>query len=78
MKLKIRDGEDFIRLGQALKAARLVDEGADAKYAIRDGQVKVNGEVELQRGKKLHGGDVVSYRNDTIEIEGPGESRNDV
>ena len=55
-----------------------MDEGADAKYAIRDGQVKVNGEVELQRGKKLHGGDVVSYRNETIEIEGPGESRNDV
>lgn len=71
IKIRIRDGEEFIRLGQALKAARLVGEGVDAKYAVRDGQVKVNGEVELQRGKKLHGGDIVSYRDETVEIVGP-------
>ena len=65
--IKIRD--EFIKLGQALKAAGLVETGVDAKYAIEDGLVKVNGEVATQRGKKLHAGDVVSYDGDTIKIE---------
>ena len=55
--IKLRD--EFIKLGQALKAAGLVESGVDAKLVILDGQVKVNGAVELQRGKKLHAGDVV-------------------
>ena len=42
----------FIKLGQALKAAGLVNEGVDAKYAIQNGEVLVNGEVCLMRGKK--------------------------
>ena len=50
-ELKLRD--EFIKLGQALKAANLVFNGADAKFEIQDGRVKVNGAVELQRGKKL-------------------------
>ena len=57
--IKLRD--EYIKLGQALKAAGLVETGVDAKYAIEDGLVKVNGEVATQRGKKLHAGDVVSY-----------------
>ena len=61
--------EDYIKLGQALKAAGLVETGVDAKYAIEDGLVKVNGEVATQRGKKLHAGDVVSYDGETIKIE---------
>ena len=44
--------EDFIKLGQALKAAKLVGSGVEAKIVILDGKVKVNGQVELQRGKK--------------------------
>ena len=48
---KIKD--DFIKLGQALKAAGLVESGVDAKFVIQDGLVKVNGEVETQRGKKI-------------------------
>ena len=55
--IKLRD--EFIKLGQALKAAGLVESGVDAKLVILDGQVKVTGAVELQRGKKLHAGDVV-------------------
>ena len=51
--------EDFIKLGQALKAAKIV---------ILDGKVKVNGQVELQRGKKLYDKDVVSFAGETIEI----------
>ena len=65
--IKLRD--EYIKLGQALKAARLVETGVDAKYAIEDGLVKVNGEVATQRGKKLHAGDVVSYDGETIKIE---------
>ena len=65
--IKLRD--EFIELGQALKAAGLVESGVDAKLVILDGQVKVNGAVELQRGKKLHAGDVVEYDGETIRIE---------
>ncbi len=59
---------EFIKLGQALKAANLVDSGVMAKLVIQDGHVKVNGSVETQRGKKLIGGDVVSFEGETIEI----------
>ena len=65
--IKLRD--EFIKLGQALKAAGLVESGVDAKLVILDGQVKVNCAVELQRGKKLHAGDVVEYDGETIRIE---------
>ncbi len=61
--------EEYIKLSQALKAAGLVESGVDAKYAILDGLVKVNGEAEYQRGKKLRDGDVVTYDGQTIRIE---------
>ena len=65
--IKLRD--EYIKLGQALKAAGLADSGVDAKHAIADGLVKVNGQVEYQRGKKLRDGDVVEYQGETIRIE---------
>ena len=61
--------EDFIKLGQALKAAGLVESGVDAKFVIQDGLVKVNGQIEVQRGKKLVAGDVVEFDGETIKIE---------
>ncbi len=64
--LKLRD--DFIKLGQALKASGLVESGVDAKYAVQDGLVKVNGQIEVQRGKKLVDGDVVEYNGNSIKI----------
>ena len=60
--------DEFIKLGQALKKAGLVESGVDAKFFIQDGQVKLNGETELQRGKKLYNGDVVSFNDETIQI----------
>lgn len=66
-KIKLRD--DYIKLGQALKAAGLVESGVDAKMAVLDGLVCVNGNTELQRGKKLYDGDIVSYDEETIMIE---------
>ena len=65
--IKLRD--EYIKLGQALKAASLVESGVDAKFAIEDGLVKVNGETEYQRGKKLHDGDVVEFNGNTIRIQ---------
>ena len=65
-KVIIRD--DFIKLGQAMKLAGMVGSGVDAKMLIQDGQVEVNGEVEYQRGKKLHDGDEVTFQGETIRI----------
>ena len=61
--------DDFIKLGQAIKAAGLVESGVEAKIVIQDGEVKVNGVVETQRGKKLFGGEVVEYNGSSILIK---------
>ena len=61
--------EEYIKLGQALKAAGLVDSGVEAKFVIQDGLVLVNGNVELQRGKKLIDGDIVEFEGNQIKIE---------
>ncbi len=65
-ELRLRD--DYIKLGQALKAANVAEDGVDAKYMIQDGLVKVNGETEVRRGRKLYVGDVVSLKEDEIHI----------
>lgn len=65
--IKLR--EEYIKLGQALKAAGLVSSGIEAKEVIMDGLVKVNGEVDTRRGKKLYDGDTVSYDGKDIKIE---------
>ena len=65
--IKLR--EEYIKLGQALKAANLVEDGVEAKYAIQDGEVKVNQESETRRGRKLYDGDVISYNGEEIRIE---------
>lgn len=65
-QIKIKD--EYIKLGQALKLAGMVGSGVEAKVMIQDGQVLVNGEVELQRGKKLHPGDVISFQGEEAEI----------
>jgi len=67
-EIQIREGEEFIRLGQALKKAGLVGSGVDAKMVILDGEVTVNGEVEQRRGKKLRDGDVFSFDGETFKV----------
>lgn len=67
---KIRIHDEYIKLGQALKLAGLVESGVDAKYAIQDGLVKVNCEVEVQRGKKIYPGDTIEFQNNQVQIEG--------
>ena len=65
-KITIRD--EFIKLGQAMKLAGAVESGAEAKDVITDGQVTVNGEVDLRRGRKLYPGDVFSYRGKQYSV----------
>ena len=66
-KIFIKD--DYIKLGQAMKLACLVQTGVDAKIVITEGQVKVNGEVCVQRGKKLVPGDVIEFENSKVTIQ---------
>ena len=65
--IKIRD--EYIKLGQALKFAGLVQSGVDAKVEIQEGFVKVNGEVELRRGKKIYVGDVIEFDGQQVRVE---------
>ena len=64
--IKLKD--DFIKLGQALKAANLVEDGVEAKYVIQDGLVSVNGEIDTRRGRKLYDGDIVLFEGQEIKI----------
>ena len=66
MEFKIRD--EFIKLGQAIKAAGLVENGAEAKEVVQAGEVKVNGEADTRRGRKCVPGDVIEFRGETITI----------
>ena len=65
--IKLR--EEYIKLGQVLKAAGFVESGVMAKDVIADGLVMVDNEVETRRGRKLYDGMIVSYDNETIKIE---------
>ena len=65
---KISISTEFIKLDALLKFANLVSSGGEAKILISDGQVKVNGEVCLMRGKKLYPGDRFSFEGHLIEI----------
>ena len=66
--IQIRD--EFIKLGQALKLAGLVDSGVEAKEVITSGQVKLNGQVEIQRGKKIVDGDIVEFNGSQFKVIG--------
>ena len=61
--------DDFIKLGQALKLAGLVDSGVEAKEVIQDGLVKVNNEVDTRRGKKLYDGDVFEFDGQKVTVK---------
>ncbi len=65
--IKIKD--EYIKLGQLMKLAGLVESGVFAKMEIQDGLVKVNGEVEYQRGKKIHAGDVIEFNGQQVKVE---------
>ena len=65
--IKLR--EEFIKLGQALKAVGFVEFGVEAKDVIQNGLVLVNGEIDTRRGRKLYDGDIVVFDGEEIKIE---------
>ena len=64
----IQISDEFIKLGQAMKLANLVSSGVEAKMVIQDGEVKVNGEVDTRRGRKLYPQDVFEYQGQQVIV----------
>lgn len=71
----IQISDEYIKLGQALKLAGLVSSGMEAKIAIQDGEVKVNGVTDTRRGKKLYSGDVFEHNGHKICVKSTGEQK---
>ena len=67
-EISLREGDDYIKLGQLLKKANMMSSGVDAKMVILDGLVSVNGEVELRRGKKIYPGDGVTFEGESVKV----------
>lgn len=63
---------EYIKLDSFLKAVNAVGSGGEAKMLIADGEVKVNGAVELRRGRKLRPGDLVEFAGRRYSVEGGG------
>ena len=68
VKVTLREGEEFIKLGQALKAAGFVESGVEAKFAVQDGLVTVNGETDTRRGRKLYDGDWAEFEGNRLTV----------
>lgn len=62
--------DEYIKLGQLLKLAGFVSSGVEAKIVIQNGEVKVNGEVDTRRGKKIYPQDVVEYNGKQVTVIG--------
>ena len=62
--------DDFIKLGRLLKLANMVSSGVEAKIVIQNGEVKVNGEIDTRRGKKIYPNDVVEYKGQQVTVIG--------
>ena len=71
---KINIDTEYIKLDQLLKFANAVEGGGMAKNVILDGKVLVNGEIVLQRGKKLREGDVIEFNNEKYLIKQYGDT----
>ena len=65
-EIPIRD--EYIKLDQFLKFVNVVSSGIEAKIIIKDGQVKVNGEVDVRRGRKLHPGDCFEFEGNEVKV----------
>ena len=68
MEIRLKEGEEYIKLGQLLKLAGAASSGVEAKFLISDGEVKVNGETETRRGKKIYVSDTVDYADYHIRV----------
>jgi len=64
---------EFIKLDQLLKWANFTASGVESKMFILNGEVKVNGEVETRRGKKIYDGYIVEFNGEKIKVKVPTE-----
>ena len=67
-EVSLREGDEFIKLGQLMKKVGWISSGVDAKMLILDELVKVNGEIETRRGKKIYPGDVVTFEGESVKV----------
>ncbi|MDD6195936.1 RNA-binding S4 domain-containing protein [[Clostridium] aminophilum] len=65
---KLRSSDEFIKLGQVIKAAGWVESGVDAKFVIQDGLVEVNGETDTRRGRKIVAGDLITFDGKELKV----------
>jgi len=65
----VRIKDEHIKLGQLIKLAGLVDNGVEAKYAIQNSLVLVNGQIDTRRGRKIVPGDIVKFKDEEIKVE---------
>mgnify|MGYP003064308149 CR=1 FL=1 len=68
-KMEVEIKTEYIKLDQLLKYSGLVDTGSGAKDLILDGYVKVDGEIETRRGRKIYKGYVVTFENEEITVD---------
>lgn len=66
--IEIKINSEFIKLDAFLKWANITSSGSDSKFFIRNGEVKVNNEIEVRRGKKIYNGDVVEFNGEEYRI----------
>ncbi|MDH0866237.1 RNA-binding S4 domain-containing protein [Mitsuaria sp. GD03876] len=62
---------DFIELDKLLKATALTGSGGEARHFISEGQVRVDGQVELRKTAKIRAGQVVEFNGERIEVQAP-------
>lgn len=67
-KLKLNDNEEYIRLDAMLKMLGVFETGGQAKIAVQNGLVRVNGEVCTMRGKKMRKGDTAEFKGNIFEV----------
>lgn len=65
---EIKVDTEIIKLDSFLKWSGICSQGSDAKIIIKNGEVKLNGEVEIRRGKKLAKGDIVEYGGEEYKV----------
>jgi ribosome-associated protein len=65
---KLKEGEEFIELKNLIKLLGWVDTGGEAKSRIDNSEIKLNGQIETQRRKKIRRGDMVVYGNNQVQV----------
>ena len=74
--MEVKINTEYIKLDQLMKLCGLAESGGRAKELVQEGSVKVNSSVCTQRGKKIHDGDVIEYKNNTVTVKGEASEDN--